>query len=398
VATPTLIQARWIFPVASEPIAHGAIEICAGKIVAVYHRPPQGAEDLGDVALVPGFVNAHTHLEFSDLPEPLMPSRPFPGWLRQLMGYRRQRGDAEAAVRRGLDEFRQQGTVAFGEIVTQNWAAGNPAAVQGSVLFRELIGLPPENVDGQLELAARYLEPSDLVGTDGAVRGLSPHAPYSVHPRLFERALALAARRRAPLTMHLAETQAELQLLRDGSGELVEFLSDLGVWREGVVPKGRRPLDYLRAMVGLDRVIIAHGNYLDAEEVEFVASHRELAVAFCPRTHAFFGHADHPWQKLIERGGLVAIGTDGRGSNPDLSIWHELLFLADRYPDFDPGKLLQLGTLNGARALGFEEDLGTLEKGKTARVAVISLGATGTGDPYAELFHPQSRVTRLLVD
>ena len=151
-------------------------------------------------------------------------------------------------------------------------------------------------------------------------------------------------------------------------------------------------------MVGLDRVIIAHGNYLDHEEIEFLASHRELAVAYCPRTHAFFGHADHPWQKLIERGGLVAIGTDGRGSNPDLSIWNELLFLADRHPDFDPGKLLQLGTLNGARALGFQEDLGTLEKGKTARVAIISLGVTGTGDPYAELFHPQSRVTRLLVD
>jgi cytosine/adenosine deaminase-related metal-dependent hydrolase len=377
---------------------HGAIEICEGRIAAIYRRPPQEAEDLGDVAIVPGFVNAHTHLEFSDLAKPLTPSQPFPAWLRTLMAYRRQRGNAEAAVRHGLDEFRQQGTVGFGEIVTQSWQAGNPAVVPGGVLFRELIGLPPESIDSQLEIAARYLEEDESVGLAGAVRGLSPHAPYSVHPRLFERAISLAASRHAPLTMHLAETQAELTLLRDGTGDLVEFLSNLGVWRDGVVPRNRRPLDYLRAMAGLDRVVIAHGNYLDNDEIDFVACHRNFAVAYCPRTHAYFGHTEHPWRKLIEREGLVAIGTDGRGSNPDLSIWNELVFLADRYPEINPAVLLQLGTLNGARALGYEEDFGTLEKGKSARAAVISLGKTGTTDPYAELLHPQSRVSRLLVD
>jgi aminodeoxyfutalosine deaminase len=397
-ATSILLKARWIFPVASEPIQHGAIEVCEGRIAAIYHRPPQEAEDLDDVAIVPGFVNAHTHLEFSDLREPLTPSQPFPAWLRNLMAYRRQRGDAGAAVRHGLEELRQEGNVGFGEIVTQSWPDGNPANVPGGVLFRELIGLPPENIDAQFELAARYLEGDDSNRPTAAVRGLSPHAPYSVHPRLFERAIALAASRHAPLTMHLAETQAELQLLRDGTGELVEFLSGLGVWREGVVPRGRRPLDYLRALASVEHVVIAHGNHLDEEEIEFVARHRNLAVAYCPRTHAFFGHAEHPWRTLIERGGLVAIGTDGRGSNPDLSIWNELVFLAQRYPDVDPAVLLRLGTLNGARALGLEEDLGTLEKGKSARAAVISLGTTRTTDPYAELFHPQSRVLRRLVD
>jgi cytosine/adenosine deaminase-related metal-dependent hydrolase len=151
-------------------------------------------------------------------------------------------------------------------------------------------------------------------------------------------------------------------------------------------------------MSGLNRVVIAHGNYFDDEEIEFVARHENIAVAYCPRTHAFFGHAEHPWRKLNERGARVAIGTDGRGSNPDLSIWNELLFLAGRSPEFDPALLLQLGTLNGARALGIEEEFGTLAKGKSARAAVISLGTTGTGDPYAELFHPQSRVARLLID
>jgi len=381
-ATPTLIKARWIFPVATPPIAHGAMEVCEGRIAAIYHRAPDAAEDLGDVAVVPGFINAHTHLEFSDLAEPLTPSQPFPAWLRNLMAYRRERGDAGSAIRRGLDECRRQGTVAFGEIVTQNWPGENPAEAGEGVLFRELIGLPSEGLESQLEIAAQFLEDD----RSGAVRGLSPHAPYSVHPRLFEGAIALAAARQAPITMHLAETQAELQLLRDGTGELVEFLSGLGVWRDGVLPRKRRPLDYLRAMDRLNRVVIAHGNYLDDEEIEFVASHDKIAVAYCPRTHAFFGHTEHPWRMLIERGALVAIGTDGRGSNPDLGIWNELLFLAGRYPEFDQALLLQLGTLDGARALGLEAEFGTLEKGKNARAAIISLGTTDTGDPYTEFF------------
>jgi len=398
-AASTLLQARWIFPVASEPIAHGAIEIAAdGRIAAVHRRAPRGAEDLGDVAIVPGFVNAHTHLEFSDLPAPLSPSQPFAAWMRTLIAYRRQRGDGATAVRHGLEESRQSGTVAFGEIATQDGPAEMPVDVRGGVLFRELIGLPPEMVNGQLEIAVRFLQAEGTGRGGSAVRGISPHAPYSVHPELFERLIALAAQRRAPLTIHLAETDGELQLLREGRGELVELLSGLGVWRDGVVSLGTRPLDYLRPLAAIERVIVAHGNYLDDEELDFVAARRNMAVAYCPRTHAFFGHSDHPWRKLLARGGLVAIGTDGRCSNPDLSVWRELLFLHTRFPECDPAILLQMGTLNGARALGMEAELGTLELGKTARAAVVRLGQIGGSDPYADLFHPDSHVARLLSD
>ena len=395
----TLVQARWIFPVASEPIAHAAIEIAAdGRIAAIHRRAPRGAQDLGDVAIVPGFVNAHTHLEFSDLPAPLSPARPFSAWIRGLIAYRRRRGDGASAVRRGLEECRQSGTIAFGEIVTQDWPVETPADVPGAVLFRELIGFLAETADEQFEIARRFLQANSVGRAGAAVRGISPHAPYSVHPTLFERIVKLAAERQAPLAIHLAETQAELQLLREGQGELVDLLSDLGAWREGVVARGARPLDYLRPLAALKRAVIAHGNYLDDEEIDFVAGHRNFAVAYCPRTHAFFGHAEHPWRKIIARGGLVAIGTDGRCSNPDLSIWNELLFLSARFAQSDPAMLLRMGTLNGACALGVETELGTLEKGKTARAAIVRLGDVGARDPYAALFHPGSRVERLLMD
>jgi aminodeoxyfutalosine deaminase len=398
-APSTLVKARWIFPVASEPIAHAAIEITAdGRIDAIHRRAPRSAEDLGDVAIVPGFVNAHTHLEFSDLPAPLSTAQPFAAWMRALIGYRRNRGDGATAIRRGLEECRQSGTVGFGEIVTQDWPAETPADAPGAVLFRELIGFPAETVDERFEIARRFLQADSGGGAGEAVRGLSPHAPYSVHPKLFERVVALAAERRAPLAIHLAETQAELQLLHEGQGELVDLLSELGAWRNGILPGGTRPLDYLRPLAAVERVVIAHGNYLDDEEIDFVAAHRNLAVVYCPRTHAYFGHAEHPWRKLIARGALVAIGTDGRCSNPDLSVWNELLFLSGRFPQCDPAILLRMGTLNGACALGLETEIGTLEKGKSARAAIVRLGDVTAGDPYAALFHPGSRVARLLTD
>jgi aminodeoxyfutalosine deaminase len=213
---------------------------------------------------------------------------------------------------------------------------------------------------------------------------------------MFDRIIRLSADSRTPLAIHLAETEAELQLLRDGTGEIVDFLSGLGVWRDGVIPHGTRPLQYLRSLADLEHVVIAHGNYLDDEEIDFVASRRNLAVAYCPRTHAFFGHRQHPWRKIIARGGVVAIGTDGRCSNPDLSVWHELLCVSAQTPDCDPAILLQMGTLNGARALGLEAEFGTLEPGKQAKLAIIRLGDANAGDPYDELFHPASRVAQEL--
>jgi aminodeoxyfutalosine deaminase len=395
-AASSVVKARWVFPVAGEPIAHGAVEIAAGRIVCVQRRPAADAQDLGDVAIVPAFVNAHTHLEFSDLMTPLTPARPFPSWLRALIAHRQARSDGSSAIERGLEECRRSGTAAFGEIVTQDWPARMPADVPGAVLFRELIALPPERIEQQLEIARRFLKPDDSSHQGAAVRGLSPHAPYSVHPEMFDRIIRLSADSRTPLAIHLAETEAELQLLRDGTGEIVDFLSGLGVWRDGVIPHGTRPLHYLRSLADLEHVVIAHGNYLDDEEIDFVASHRNLAVAYCPRTHAFFGHRQHPWRKIIARGGVVAIGTDGRCSNPDLSVWNELLFVSAQAPDCDPAILLQMGTLNGARALGLEAEFGTLEPGKQAKLAIIRLGDANAGDPYDELFHPASRVAQEL--
>ncbi|HET6324110.1 MAG TPA: amidohydrolase family protein [Planctomycetaceae bacterium] len=398
--TPFTVRARWIFPVADDPLPGGAVEVAAdGRVLCVHRQSPTGARDLGDVALIPGLINAHTHLEFSELTKPLEPSRPFSDWLRALLGYRRSRGDARRAIQAGLAESQRCGTIALGDIDTRGqpdqYADGRSTQVTA---FRELLGLDPATVALQLGTAAEFLDhPRGADETGGTVvRSLSPHAPYSVHPRLLDGIISLAATRQRPVAIHLAESRAELELLASGTGELVDLLTEAGIWQGALYPSGTTPLDFLRRLESLPRVVIAHGNYFNETELDFLARHPNLAVAFCPRTHAFFGHRNHPWRELAARGGVVALGTDGRCSNPDLSIWHELQFLRGQFPDYSAAGLLRMGTINGARALGRVDRLGTIEPHKSPGLAVIRLGRVGAPDAYDELLHPDSEVVNLI--
>ena len=220
-----------------------------------------------------------------------------------------------------------------------------------------------------------------------AVTGaLSPHAPYTVLPELFERLVALAVEHRAPLCLHLAETQAELELLRDGTGELRDMLDRFGVWRADLHPRGRRPLDFLQQMAGLDHALIAHGNYLDADERAFLAQQPNIATVYCPRTHHFFGHSAHPWLELLAAGASVALGTDGRSSNPDYSLWSEVRWLDELTHGTQRPLLLELATIRGARALGLAESFGDLAIGKFADLCVIELPESAGSDPWSALF------------
>lgn len=388
-------KARWVFSGAGDPIEQGVVEIAYGRIVAVHGRNDPAAIDLGPVALAPGLINAHTHLEFSDLGRPVGPSSSFTGWIRSLVSHRRSRSESlQRLLRRGLAESRAAGVVALGEIATDSHVLPTlQAAGAAGVVFRELLGLLPERADEQFALAVGHLDAAAAAlehpwAPLGA--GLSPHAPYSVHPELFQRLCRLAAERAAPLAVHLAETQAEVELLQHGTGEFVEMLQSFGVWREGLIPTGSRALDYLRWMSAAPRGLVIHGNFLDDEELRFLARHPQLSVVYCPRTHAYFRHPPHPWRRMRELGINVALGTDSRGSNPDLSLWNEVGFLRRRFPQTPPATLLEMATRNGAIALGIESDVGTLVPGKRAAMTCFALPEDAPAEPWAALFDPRT--------
>ena len=365
-------RARWIVSVSSEPIADGTIEIENGIITALHDRHDPRATDLGNVAILPGLINAHTHLEFSDVTAPIEPAQPFSGWIRNVVANRRSRigTDSRACVERGRDESLAAGVTALGEIATDDASLHILADGPRAIVFRELRGLQAAKFDEQYAVAVQHL---DAAGSANVTHGLSPHAPYSVHPRLYHALVDLAKQRRAPLAVHLAETAAELELLRDGTGDLRGLLDEFGVWEPGALERGSRPLDYLRPLDGLDHALVIHGNYLDTEEQQFIAARENLTVVYCPRTHAYFGHALHPWKSLRQAGARVVIGTDSRASNPDLSVWNELLFLHEAAPEIAPLSLLRMATCDAADALGFGNATGRLEPGLSADVCLIAL-------------------------
>ena len=161
---------------------------------------------------------------------------------------------------------------------------------------------------------------------------------------------------------------------------------------------GSTPLDYLRLLARARRALVIHGNYLNDEEIAFLAQQApRMAVVYCPRTHEWFRHAPYPLEKLLEAGATVALGTDSRASTADLSVLAEMRLVARRHPGIPPAVILRLGTLDGARALGREADVGSLEPGKSANLAVVGLPDGDAADPHRLLLDSDCPVLRTYV-
>lgn len=344
---------------------------------------------LGNVALLPGLVNAHTHLELSDAACPLgTPNMAFPDWIGRVIAFRNERKAGDVSpVQQGLEESVACGTTTVGEIAMPGWSSAEfESAPVDAVIFLEAIGLTHERVKEKLAEAERHLAAAPESGNWRA--GLSPHAPYSVRTELFDGLVALAAQARVPVAFHLAESREELQLLASGDGPFRDMLGRLGVWDPAAIPRGTRPLDYLQRLAGGGvQALVIHGNFLDDDEIEFAARHRRtMSVVYCPRTHAYFGHVRHPLPRLLAAGANVALGTDSRASNPDLNLLEEMRYVRREFPELSSATVLELGTLRGAEALGRASSFGSLEPGKLANLAVVPLPDRDAAEPHELLW------------
>lgn len=397
--TTRTFRARWIFHELESPLANGFITVQDGTIVGVSNRCDEPYEDLGEVAILPGLINAHTHLEFSELTQPLgEPNIEFTKWLRLVIANRMETSveAKRAAIQLGFDELKTTGTVAAGEIATEPWTAPNLNSEQNAgcvtqlVAFLESIGLAESRFETLCSQSAEHLQTQN-----GFIAGLSPHAPYTVHPSLFDSLIAMALGESAPVAVHLAETKEELQCLSSNTGPFREFLEGLGVYNENAFAESRSAIWYLQRLAPLPRAIIVHGNYLTEDELAFMARHASsLSLCYCPRTHAFFGHDPYPLRQALDLGVHVTLGTDSRASNPDLSIWNEFQQVLRKHSNVKPAEALKLITINGALALGMEDRFGSLVIGKSDQVAILPLN-TNHLDPYeaiVEVDQPPSLV------
>ena len=393
------LKARYLLPVDAPPVRDGILVLKGDRIETVAPSSPPDSLliDLGNVALMPGFVNAHTHLEFSDLTAPLgQPGLSLPAWIRQVMQYRQQsraESDSTAVLERGIRESIQHGTTSLAEISTRNWAAQSSlAAALDLTVFRELIA-PTEDA-ARIAECLSAAEEHVAAGRHAAAwcPGLSPHAPYSAHRRLCEELIRNDATRSVPLAIHLAESREEIEWLRSGGGEFAELLSDLGVSSSS--SESQRPLQFIESLALASRSLFIHCNYLDDEEISRLAELADKAsVVYCPRTHTFFQHDAYPLSQMLDAGVRVALGTDGRCSNPDLSLLAEMRHVAAKHSELPLDRVLSLGTLAGACALGRENAVGSLAPGKLADLAVVALpDSVATEDPYELLLHHSGEV------
>ena len=376
---PLTLHARYVFPVAGKPIPNASVTIDGRAILAVGPQAAEGeVRDLGNAAILPGLVNAHSHLDFSDLMAPLGEQGiGFVAWIRRAMQFRRTGNMVEQENSReltapgrcpitlGFNESLRYGVTTLGDIAQPGWPveknAGAPLHV---TVFQELIAPTRDRIPAALELAKSHLHRFALFhpcAFSALQPGLSPTSPFSVHPDLLKSLIALSALQKIPLAMHLAESREEMELLRCGTGPLRTFLEEMGAWDPTAMQPGTRPLEYLNNLASAHRALVIHGSYLDDEELAFLGGKSDrMTVVYCPRTHDWFDRGDYPLQKMLAAGVAVALGTDGRGLSPDLSLLAEMRFAARRHPEVALDRILRMGTLDGAKALGREQLIGSL--------------------------------------
>jgi cytosine/adenosine deaminase-related metal-dependent hydrolase len=400
---PVTLRARWLLPIGAPPIDGGWIRLERGRITAIGRRAPPGpVHDLGDAIILPGLVNAHTHLEFSDIDQPLNPAGGLPAWIERVVALRRSRAadvDLEAArahraIRCGLAESAAAGVTTVGEIATAAPLAAYAQPGPRVRVYREGLGLSADMAAAACRAVLRDL---DLLHAAGVPTGISPHAPYSVAAPLGRRLVAAAVARGLPVAMHILESRDEGDLVASGSGRFRAVLESLGAWQPDRPPRLLAPADWITSLAKAPRGIVVHGTHLpdDPAALARLSRHRDrLAVVICPRTTQALYGALPPLAALRSAGVRVALGTDSRASNPDLSLRAECRTLVDAGLA-SPVEVIRMATVDGAWALGFEHRAGRLAVGRPADLAILR-PARAAEEPHEAALAPDTQVLTTL--
>lgn len=376
-------HARWVVPVTAPPIEDGTVAVDNGRIayVGTRHAAPPGEDrEFHDSVILPGLVNAHTHLELTFM-RGFLEDLSFPDWISKL---RRSRNDVLTnenlldAARFGIVEGIAAGITTYADTCSSGVVlqAMNEAGVRG-IMYQEVFGPAASAAEAAMsELRDRIIQLRKQT-TDLTSVGVSPHAPYTVSADLYDRVGRFARDESLPLAMHIAESADEAEYVKRGVGPFAEALALRNIETTNI---SRTPISLLeeRGLLG-ERSLLIHCVDVDDEDISAIAR-TGSAVAHCPISNAKLGHGIAPAYRMSSAGIRVGIGTDSMASNNRMHILAEaraaLLFqrALERRPDTPQYSwALETATLGGARALGINDRVGSLTAGKDADIAVFPL-------------------------
>ena len=406
----TLLRARVVLPVERALIEDAAVLVSGNRIAGVgrwrdfaRHRARHG-QDLGAVLLLPVFVNAHCHLDYTNMAGMLPPQTSFADWIKLITSAKAEweYADYLQSWLHGASMLVRTGTTTVGDIeaapdlLPEVWQA-TPLRV---LSFLEMTGIRARRTPETILREAV----TKIIGLPKGrcLAGLSPHAPYSTLPELLKRCATVARQRRWAVTTHVAESQEEYDMIRHRRGAMFHWLrrnerdmSDCGLGT---------PVQHLQRS-GLLRpdLLAVHANYLAPGDAEILAENG-VSVAHCPRSHAYFRHRRFPLRRLLRAGVNVCLGTDSLATmrkrprqQIELSMFEEMQELAHREPWLSPRRILEMATLNAAQALGRPHQIGELSQGSLADLIAIRY----SGPPakaWEAAVHHQGWVTASMID
>ncbi len=405
-----ILRARVVLPISRPPIENGAVALENGRITAVGDwrelvRTSGGeVKDLGEAVLLPGLINAHCHLDYTAMAGQIAPTKSFTDWIKCITALKATWSYTEFAESwiSGARMLLATGSTtvadieAVPELLPEAWLA-TPLRI---LSFFEMTGIKsrrqPERI---LEEALLKI---DSLPSGRCRAALSPHAPYSTQPDLLRLIAEHSRRRNLRITTHVAESAEEFEMFLHGRGAMYDWLCR----NERVMDDCGHgsPVKRLAESDLLDENLLAvHANYLHAGDASLMAA-AKTSVVHCPRSHEFFQHCPFPFRELDKAGVNICLGTDSlattrkmRGEPLRLDLFAEMRAFLKANPAEAPNRILQMTTLNGAKALGLAREIGELTPGASADL--IAIPFRGSVDQCNEaMIHHTDDVIASMID
>ncbi len=395
-----ILRARVVVPIRRGPIEDGAVVVGCDRIAAVgrwrsIRRTYSGwVVDLGDSILLPGLVNAHCHLDYTGMAGMFPPTKSFCDWIKSITTEKScwTYSDFAKSWLDGARMLLRTGTTTVADIeavpqlLPDLWRS-TPLRVFS---FLEMTGVRSRREPKTI--LAEMAEKIDSLSPGRCAAGLSPHAPYSTTSKLIKLIAAAARRRRWRVVTHVAESATEFEMFTQGRGEMFDWL--MRSQRDMADCGGGSPVQHLvkNRLLG-SNLLAVHVNHLAPGDAELLGRKR-VSVVHCPRSHDYFRHAEFPRRALAKAGVNLCLGTDSLATvrkHPctqlELNLFLEMRAFAGKHPGVSPRRILEMATVNGARALGLRGKAGELTRGANADIVVLPWPGRNADSFEAVLHH-----------